>query len=250
MAKQVEFMGRNFGDGHYISDKVGQGTLYSLIEQGSWELAAEILGYSEACPVVPTVIERKGAKGAAETYAELLLTRGIQLDIIRAHNPTMADKIMATANRRDQEPPGQFNPGSVPDDHEHLLRGPASLVGYNLPRLTREFIGTRDDRSQERILQAFEVFETVVRKSTLHQHNPMQFMVALAEQYALIDNNPKRYLKCLLSDGKVQEDNLWHHAMLTLVNAGAMETILYHTYIDMTPEEQSAREIAVLANKG
>jgi hypothetical protein len=249
MVNSIEFMGRDFGGGSFVEAKPHQDNFYKLLEHKRWQLLASSLGWSEGCPVVPEVIERDGAQGAAETYAELLFTRGIQQDIIRSYSPELAQKIAAGAPRNVSEPPGRYHEQSIPFDHSAKLRGVATLVGYNLPRLTREFIGPRESRTRERMLQAFEVFETVVRKSVHLNHTPIQFMVSLAEQYALIDNNAPKYLRRLLSDGKVKEDNLTTDAMLTLANAGTMETFLYHTYINTPPEKQRELGIAVLSNR-
>jgi len=257
MTRNIEYAGRNFGDGHLIEDSAGGTTFYELIANGEWELLADYLGWSEGCPVVPKVIERGGAQAAAETYADLLLTRQIQMDIIRQYSPSLADQIMSPANRRPGEPPGEFIESSIPFDHADILRGPARLVGYNLPRLTREFIGPREKRTQGKIIKAFDIFERALKASIEFGHKPIQFMINLAEHYACAEyqvdydgHNPKKYLRRLLGVGKIREDNLWVDAILTLTNAATMGTSLYYAYSHMTTEEKKKLGIVELTGWG
>lgn len=246
MTEGIRF-GRKFGGTEFTGgNSVTLTHFYRLIGNRDYLGLAHVLGWSEGCPVVPDVLKRGTAKDAAEGYGELQFIRGNLLSIIEPINPSLHQELTTTRSRKPGERPGQFFPDFIPSDHLQNVRGCATTVGYDLPRLVREFIGPREKRTQDRILRAFDVFASVLEKSTKENQTAIQFTVALAEKYAQIDQNPLKYVRRLLSAGKLKEDNQETEATLILANMHTMKTSLYEAYASLMPQERAVKGIAEL----
>lgn len=237
--------GHEFGDAQFTGQEGA--TLeyfYNLIDAHDYLDLAHLLGWSEACPVVPTVLERGSAKQAAEGYGELQFIRGIQLDLLNKNNTTYYKELTGTHKRKAGEPASDFSLAYIPSDHAYNVRGSATIVGYDMPRLTREFIGPRKNRTQDRILESIEVFEDVLTTSTARNHNLTQFTVALAHKYAEIDQNPLKYVRRLLSSGKLLEDNQLSECQEILCEMYLAKSSLYTTYAGLSSAERADQGIA------
>lgn len=237
--------GREYGDSAFTGgDSLTLSHFYHLLGDRNYLGLSRVLGWSEGCPVVPNVLERGTPQAAAEGYGELQFIRGTLLSIIEPVNSALHHELTTTRPRQKGEPAGQFFPAFIPGDHLENVRGCATIVGYDLPRLVREFIGPRPSRTQSRIIQAFDVFTRVLKDSTHRRRTPIEFTVALAETYARLDSDPLRYVRRLLSAGKLKEDNQQSEATLILANMHTMKTSLYDAYASLTPLERATAGIA------
>jgi hypothetical protein len=239
--------GHEFGDGQLTGpgkDSVSVELFYGLLENRDYEGLSYLLGWAEGCPIVPTVLSRRSAQETASDYAELQFIRGTVLSLIEEHNPDLHSELTTTRPRREAEPAGQYFEEFIPEDHLENVRGGATVVGYDIPRLVREYIGPRAERSQERILESFEIFEEVLAKSTERAHSPAQFAVALANKYAELDNNPLKYVRRLLSAGKLVEDNQLTEYQEILAEMYLSRSELYTSYTELSRDERVERGIA------
>jgi hypothetical protein len=243
--KETKRYGHDFGDAQFTGQKGP--TLeyfYQLIDTHDYLGLAHLLGWSEACPVVPVFIERGTSKEAAQGYGELQFIRGIQLDLLKQKNPSYHKQLTGIHSRKVGEQVGEFSPDFIPSDHSQNVRGSATVVGYDIPRLTREFIGPRKTRNQNQILQAVNVFEEVLVDSTTKGDSITQFTVALADKYAEIDQNPLKYVRRLLSSGKLLEDNQLSECQEILSEMYLAKSPLYTTYAGLSSTEKASLGIA------
>lgn len=210
LRENKRFVNRKYGDNKFIDD-----VFFQLLEAGDYETLADMLGWSHACPVVPDVIKRGGFRTAVETYAELILLSGSALDIIRKHNVDLYAEFSGVHKRKKGEKPGKYYRGYTPPDHMEIIRGVAMASGYILPRLIREYLGERADRTPAKFVKAFNILERVVKNGLKRKHplTPEQLVVDLAVAFDRDDrksngqSDPLKYIRRLFSEGKLNEDH-------------------------------------------
>ena len=210
---------REFGDSSFTGESPESIELFYQTLMGvgkhGYKKLAKMLGWSEGCPVVPHLLANSTDKEVAEGYAELQFIRGTILELVGQHSPKLLGELTRTRKRNPDEPAIQFDLRYTPKDHKEYIRGSATVVGYILPRLVREFIGDRGTkkRNQDHMLQAFDIFEQTLKiESRLKTTNPARFAVRLATAFAEADADgvaldPLKYVRRLLSKGKLEEDS-------------------------------------------
>ena len=231
---------QNFGNSRLTSE-----LFYHLLEEKDYLGLAFYLGWSEGCDVVPKVIGARGAKETAEGYAELSLNRGILLDSVKKYYPQITTAFTRPIRRR----AGESNAGAYPymnDGDDGMIVANEKLLSYDLTRLFRAYWGEgdRSKRDPNRFFQGLGIFEQALRQANQSGWNATEFIVHLAGRFAHIDQNPQKYLRRLLSAGKLKDDNQ-HHAYRKLVRTmRSMHSTLWSTYQKMSPDDRREKSIA------
>lgn len=96
---------------------------------------ARVQGWLNGCPVVEDLIAERGAGAMLRRYSDInnaFLDSNMAIGHV---NPSMAEQLQTSVARRDDEPVGKYEPGSVPENYQMIMAPMGTLVGYALPRL-------------------------------------------------------------------------------------------------------------------
>lgn len=256
-----------YGDGVLFGDRGDDFFASDHVEQ------AKQLGASVACPVVPRLIEARGAVAMAKRYGELLSWTGVIGEMLEKRGYSDIKYELTSAVRREtDEPWGELRDDEwVPAELEHYMFGPASPEGYGLPRMITSFLGKHSETwdvtgAEERTSRAMEVLDLVdeaidrVDESTYVEDDERlmsgglgyeltEFSVIVAdllvragEKYGIPAGE---FFHQLVGTGKLKEDNC-RRRYRSIV--GVMHDIapdLYEKYMNLNTEEIEEHHVAV-----
>ncbi|KKU45958.1 MAG: hypothetical protein UX62_C0007G0015 [Microgenomates group bacterium GW2011_GWA2_46_7] len=241
--------GREYGHGHWTGDGTSLELFYRLLEEKDYLGLAFALGWPEGCSVIPKVIKARGTKEAAQSYAELGSLRGILLDSIRKHYPQITSAFTRPIRRKPGEPNIAAYPNMTGDNDNEVIPPAEKLLSYDFPRLFRAFWGEGDHtkRNPHRFFQGLGIVDQSLRQASKNGWDATEFIVHLAGRFANFDQDPEKYIRRLLSAGKLKDDNQ-NHAYRKLVRAmRSMHSSLWSTYQHMSADERRTRSIADIA---
>ena len=257
MAENDTRYDREFGGGALIGDN-GDNFFDKPLEQQVKELA-----WSHACPIPEEVIVAYGEKFAnqnassspkeifeggatltKERYAECNFVFGIIVETAKQENPSLYQELLKPVKRLENEPLGEYNHRNVPVSFENQMSPMSTPVGYALPRVAIEQMGTRKERNPERIQKALEAINTCVTSST----TPIELAINLSEMVANMDANPKTVLYHLLSKEILEEENCVSMFKEMIKELRRSAPTLSKIYDSMSSEERKSLGIVDFKN--
>ena len=249
MAENDTRYDREFGEGTLIGDN-GENFFDKPLEQQVKELA-----WSHACPIPEEVIVAYGEKFAdqnansspkeifeggatlaKERYAECNFVFKIIVETAKQENPSLYQDLIKPVERLENEPLGEYNHKNVPVSFENQMSPMSTPAGYALPRVAIEQMGTRKERSPERIQKALEAIDITVRSST----TPIELVINLSEKVSTMDADPKTVLYHLLSKEILEEENCVSIFKEMIKELRKSAPTLSKVYDSMSTEEKKA----------
>ena len=189
---------REFGDMTLLGDK-GEGFLAKPIDQQVMEIA-----WSEGCPVPKKVVKKYGAETATKRYGEIVFADKLILEEVKKHNPSLHGKLTESVDRKPNEPVGVHETESVPDSYSSKVPPPDTPWGFSLKRILVDQFGTREERTQERILKGLQILEDVASQDI---ESPLELVATLAEEIIKADGDRVQVMRNTLSKGHLDEQN-------------------------------------------
>ena len=222
-----------FGSNKFIEieeDPEKESKFYQLLAAKDYLGLAYLIGLGQGCPVIPKVILERGAKEAAEGYLELALLRGSAIDMVKKNYPQITSAFTRPIKRLAREPVTDqyLNPEKLANSHK-VIPAAEKLLSYILPRLIRSFWGEerhlRDSipgNSIRELTRAFTFLENSLIRGREEGWTAEEVVINFAEKLARHEGNRTKYLRRLLSRGKLQDDNQFVaniHILRTLRNS-------------------------------
>lgn len=203
---------RRYGDGRIL------GALGMAFFEMPLELQAEMLGWSDACPVVPSLINARGAEAMIKRYGEVNHWFGTVVDKLQENGQYLAHSQLTTPLLRiEGERIGKHDAGWPPEELETRMYGPGTPLGYAIPRLIITFLEGDDPSSAEvngrhqRFAEALNIIDEIINEYP-GQYELSEFTVILADRLVRTavnqyGQNPAQFFRQLLGTGKLGEDN-------------------------------------------
>jgi hypothetical protein len=229
----LERYGREFGDGRVMVTP----TLEEFFEQSKVEQAKQ-LGWSDACPVVQSLLSTREPSELASRYAQVNFWYSFILEKV-GRDSNIAAEISGPIQRQENEPLGKRDEGYVPSESGAYMIGVGTPYGYALPRTLLEHIGTDEGEKKERVLEAMKCLDTAISSSKTASELLVNFGEALVSAGA----NPKQLLKHIVSTGKIKEDNCFsvYNQIFEAMKKSAPS--LWSIYSTLTISEKEALHI-------
>lgn len=206
-----KYDGRKYGDGRIL------GYLGMAFFEMSLQLQAEMLGYSDACPVAPSLISDRGAAAMIRRYGEVNYWFGTVAEKLQESGQYLAhSQLITPLHRLAGESMGRHDPGWPPEELETHMFGPGTPLGYAIPRLVIAYL--EGDPSKDEINGRHKRFAEVLNiidetaSGYVGQYELAEFTVLLADKLIRegvnkYDLNPALFFRHLLGTGKLSEDN-------------------------------------------
>lgn len=244
----TERFGREWGDNTLIGNGDQGASFVDDLAEGYWEHIARTLGFSEACPVVPSLIIQRGSEPMARRYAEAITWRKVFInELENAGRNDLANQLVTAKRRRE---PGVYDKGWVPVEHARYIEGTESLAGWSLPRLTIAFHG----HDEKRMHEAMVIIEQSAIMAKEKYFSIREFLVYFANKIATHAhekyNQPATdFLRQLLSKGKLHQDNLHEEFEIVYEYMKNMqeESVLWDAYQELSEEDCDELGIACIS---
>lgn len=265
----TERASRQYGDGVLLGD---QGDGFVDLEPAE---QAKRLGWSVACPVVPRLIEQRGAKEMANRYGEILMWTGVVAEMLEQNGlGDIKAELIGAVRREPGELMGKHDEGWPPAELETTMFGPASPEGYAIPRLITSFIGEHVDpkdlravgEKSDRAMYAIGCIEEAISecdasrdlemdsRDDMHrgfEYQLTEFTVILTqllsdfagEHYGI---EVGEFFHQLIGTGKLAEDNcrVRYHNIVNVMHDVAPG--LYKKYMKLKPEQIAKHRVAMV----
>lgn len=198
-----------FGHGSFVGQLMSDEDYPDMSDQQ----LAEVVGWVAGCPIVKELTSpdsgRGGPEAMAHRYGELNFWFQMLAERTAKINPRLKYLFSVPENRARGEHIGKHESNSVPVSFRHEMPPMATLVGYALPRLFVEQIGSqRNDltplEKQDRLARGLELFDDALENSD--EEN--ELLAYLAEDIAAAgDVTTIDVLKRVLSKGWYEENH-------------------------------------------
>lgn len=227
---------RTFGDNTLVGDNGDNFFNQSIQEQ------IRSVGFSEACPIVGQVIKRYGTtlENARDRYAEIVFTRSLLLDTVHQINEPLYQQLVKPVPRNANEPIGVHERTAVPKQAANEISPNNTPWGYSLPRVLLDQFGTREQRTDKRVLKGLTLLETSAKKAK----TPLEFLAVLTNNVAHADADIDTILHSVVSKGKLGEDTVYTLYQKLLSELKIHAPKVWDRYQELTPEERLKRGIA------
>lgn len=204
------------------------------------------LGERLGCPVVPTLVEERGAENMAHRYAEVIFYYGYILDTLARKNPSIAKEISEQIIREEDEKLAGYDEGWVPEWNKQIIPGTETPWGYALPRLLISYATDKHgftESKQEVWVRALLVLDEVADNLEASD-TANEFLVKFAEALTETGADPKIILAKTMSAGKLRQDTV-HRRFAKIAAAMAQHApTLWAVYEGLSSEEKSQLGIA------
>lgn len=232
-----ERYGRKFAENTMLGD-----TNENFFEKSIDEQVDEI-AWTEGCPVKDAVKKRNGPEGAKKRYGEVIFTREVIMDEVKAHNSDLFPIMNEDIRRNPNEPVGEHEQTSVPADYLTMIPMTNTPWGYSLPRILVVQFGSGKDRTPEKMIKGLQILEKSIKDSK----SPLELIARLANNItnknSLITD---AVLKQAFSKGHLGEQNDFHLYQELLGEIKKHAPKLYKRYLELSLEERAEKGIASL----
>lgn len=231
-----------FGSGHLDLHRIN-------LSHASSDKKAEYFGKRAGCPIVPRLIEERGADVMAHRYAQVLAYYGWVVKEVKGVRPDIAKRIKGPLTRLPGEPLADFDPKWIPAENYTKIPGTETPSGYALPRLITYYI--YDSKTfgspADRMVRALDYFNETLRELRPHEKENT-LLVQFAEKLVTKGKaDPKAILKNTISAGKLMQDSFFTYFYQIGQEMKQSAPILWDIYSHMSPAEKTVLRIANVA---
>lgn len=222
----MEKKGFTYG-GHRLLGTDGDGFFGLTTEQKAYSQ-----GWSAGCPVTEKLVKQNGPEDMIKRYGRVNFWFGyIDKTLTDLNREELRAELKTPIRREWTEPHGKVDSSVIPDDFkDNILVTP---WGYSLPRLFVAYIG-EGKGTGDRMIQAIEHFEKAVNDS----QDMDDVLIRFTENLILDAGEPKKLLKTMIPQGKLNEDNCYVLYTNTVKKMKEESPFLWSIYSSMWPDER------------
>ena len=199
----------HFGHGSFVGE---------IMDSDFFELPAReqarIVGWAAGCPVVDKLTDPantepgRGPEAMVGRYAEVDFWFTFIAREVENLNPHLSYAFKQSEQRLEGEPVGEFESQSVSENFVTEIPPMETLVGYALPRLFVEQIGSHEHISREQRLERLERSLNILTSSVSEADSPQEILALLAEGMLKAgDVEPNKILSRILGTGWRKQHN-------------------------------------------
>lgn len=186
----------------------------SVNDENFWQEAAIKLGYADGCPIAESLIERDGAEAMAIEYAETNFWFRWAVSKIATKKPEIAEFLLSTQPRGEEEPIAIFDEVSVPESIFTQIHGLNHPTAYSISQIILAFLKRED--AHQNMLNDIEIIEHVFNeildshKGSVRVKDATDFAIQLAERLSFINvgiDKSARILRHLVPQSILDSDN-------------------------------------------
>ena len=188
---------------------------------------ARIVGWAHSCPIVSELTDPgnhnpgRGPEAMLNRYGEVNFWFGFIKRETERLNPALYQQLMNPTQRLKSEPVGKYEPESVPPSHTEQMSPMGTLVGYALPRVFIEQLGTNSedvsrDEVKARLMRGLDILETAIPAA----ETPLDLLCLVSEEVAK-EVGPQKVLYHALSPGWLEEhgaETMFNEAKTVMAN--------------------------------
>jgi hypothetical protein len=234
-----------FGSGSFVGHLASDPEFPEMSDQ----LLAEYVGYSVGCPVVQELTLPESGRGGPEAMARRYGEVGFWFRYMARRseelNPGLAYVFETSYKRLGHEAVGHYEPQSVPPQYSKYMPPTETLVGYALPRLFIDHIGTNQDIPEEERAVRLKSGLEFIEESIYEAESGEDLLALMAEKIVKSGTvEPIEALQRILGTGwyKLQNSRTQAGNLMPALLKRSKKNLL-QLYVFMSPEEKERHKI-------